>query len=205
MIDFEQDNGTTRDELVQRLALMETMIAEGRRSTGRHGWIFVMWGVLYFAAIGWAIYLPLARWAWPVCIAAGFFTIFIVESRRKRSNGPSGNRSIEAVWRVMGTAITLYVVAAIFSHHAGSPAYVAAILFFIGMAHATSAFILRWWAQGIAAAIWFAGGFACFFFTTDAELIGVFLLAAFFGMILFGLYAMWLERKRAAALVQHHA
>jgi hypothetical protein len=31
MTNLEPDNGTTRDDLLQRVALMETMIAEGRR------------------------------------------------------------------------------------------------------------------------------------------------------------------------------
>jgi hypothetical protein len=212
MTNFEQDNGTTRDDLVQRLALMEIMIAEGRKSTARFGWIFVMWGVLYFAAVGWTIYLPFAGWAWPVCIAAGVATILVVKSRQRRADGLGENqrsRSIDAVWRVMGAAITLYVIAAVLSHHAGSPAYAAAILTFIGMAHATSAIILRWTAQGLAAAVWWVCAIAMFFVTTSEQAIGIFLVAAFFGMILFGLYAMWLERKRVAGArqdqVQHHA
>ena len=50
---MEREDGTTREELVQRVALMEEMIAEGRRITARYGWIFVLWGLTYFAAIGW--------------------------------------------------------------------------------------------------------------------------------------------------------
>ena len=44
MTNLEQGNGTSRDDLLQRLALMETMIAEGRRNTGRFGWVFILWG-----------------------------------------------------------------------------------------------------------------------------------------------------------------
>jgi hypothetical protein len=36
-------------------------------------------------------------------------------------------------------------------------------------------------------------------------MIAIFLIASFFGMILFGVYAMWLERRRAAGMVQAHA
>ena len=46
MAEFEQEDGMTRDDLVQRVALMEEMIAEGRRSTICFGWIFVLWGLI---------------------------------------------------------------------------------------------------------------------------------------------------------------
>ena len=212
MTNFEPDNGTSRDDLGQRVALMETMIAEGRRNTARFGWIFVMWGLVYFVAIGWSYYLPYKYWAWPVCAAVAILAGIVVRVREKRAGGGgSGNirsRSIESVWQGMGTAIILYVAAAIASHHAGSPAYVAAILFFIGLAHAISARILRWGVQAAVAAIWWVGGIAVFFVTSDQSIV-IFLVASFFGMILFGLYAMMLERRRAAASMQnqvrHHA
>jgi hypothetical protein len=208
MTNYEQEDGTTRDDLVQRVALMEAMIAEGRQSTARYGWVFVMWGLVYFAAVGWVVFLPFKVWAWPVCVAVAIATSVAVKARQKRAYGggeSARSRSIEAVWMAMGSAITLYVIAAIVSHHAGSSAYVAAILFFIGLAHATSAMILRWGVQGVVAAIWWAGGIATFFVTSARESYGIFLVASFFGMILFGVYAMWLERRRAAALEQHHA
>ena len=42
-------------ELKDRLNLIETMIAEGRRTTESWGWTFVLWGVAYYIAIAWAI------------------------------------------------------------------------------------------------------------------------------------------------------
>ena len=68
MINMESEDGTTREDLVQRVALMEAMIAEGRQSTARYGWMFVLWGLTYFVAMAWTVYLPLKDWAWPVCI-----------------------------------------------------------------------------------------------------------------------------------------
>ena len=207
MTNMEREDGVTRDELVQRVALMEAMIAEGRRSTARWGWVFVMWGLVYFVAIGWSFYLPYKYWAWPVCAGIAIAAGIVVKVRQKRAGNLIGNirsRSIESVWQGMGTAIMLYVATAIASHHAGSPAYVAAILFFIGLAHAISAMILRWAVQAAVAAIWWISGCAVFFVTSDQSVV-IFLVASFFGMILFGLYAMWLERRRAAGMVQAHA
>jgi hypothetical protein len=206
----ETDNGITRDDLLQRVALMETMIAEGRRNTGRFGWIFVMWGLIYFVAMGWVVFLPFKDWAWPVCVTVGVL-VGIVRGR-KRTVGSSENqrsRSIEAVWQAMCVAIILYVIAADASGHGNQSAYYAAVLFFVGLAHGISARILRWGAQGLVAFLWWGCGIAMFFFRTRNAVLSIFLVAAFFGMILFGLYAMMLERRRAAALVQgqvqHHA
>jgi len=207
MTNMEREDGTTRDELVQRVALMEAMIAEGRQSTARYGWIFVMWGLIYFVAMAWVVYLPLKDWAWPVCICVGVL-VSIAKGRRKRASGGSEtlrSRSIEAVWQIFSVGITLYVIGAIASGHGGQPSYYAAILFFIGVAHGISARILRWGVQGLAAAIWWACGLAMFFFTTRNEVLAIFLIATFFGMIVFGLYAMMLERRRAAGMVQAHA
>lgn len=205
MTNSEGNSGATRDDLVQRVALMETMIAEGRQSTARYGWVFVMWGLLYIAAVGWMLYLPFANLAWPVCIAAGIVAVVVSESRRKRVEGCENlkSRSVGAVWTSMGMAITLFVVAAAVSHHWETACF-AAILFFIGLAHCASAMILRWGMQGLAAAVWCGCGVASFFFTTSSEWIGIFLAASFFGNVLFGLYAMMLERRRAGAPVQHH-
>jgi hypothetical protein len=203
----EMDNGTTRDDLLQRVALMETMIAEGRKSTAHFGWIFVMWGMIYFVAMGWVVLLPFKEWAWPVCVTVGVL-VGIVRVRRKHADGTGENlrsRSIEAVWQAMCVAIILYVIAAGASGHGNQSAYYAAVLFFVGLAHGISARILRWGAQGLVAFLWWGCGIAMFFFRTRNEVLSIFLVAAFFGMILFGLYAMWLERRRAAALVQHHA
>ncbi len=205
------DNETARDELLQRVELMETMIAEGRKSTARFGWIFVMWGLIYFAAMGWVVFLPFKEWAWPVSVTVGIL-VGVIRFRRMRAMGIIGNdrgRSVGVVWQAMCVAIILYVIAAGASGHGNQPAYYAAVFFFVGLAHGISAGILRWGVQGLVAFVWWGCGIALFFFNTRNEVLFIFLAAAFFGMILFGLYAMMLERRRAAALVQgqvqHHA
>ena len=109
----------------------------------------------------------------------------------------------------MCVAIILYVIAAGRERPWQQPAYYAAVFFFVGLAHGISAGILRWGVQGLVAAVWWAMWHRHVFLQTRNEIIVIFLAAAFFGMILFGLYAMMLERQRAAALVQgqvqHHA
>jgi hypothetical protein len=206
MTNFDTDGGVTRDDLVQRVALMETMIAEGRRSTERFGWIFVMWGLLYFLATGWMLYLPYRSVAWPVCIAVGIFAPIIAGTyRRAGVTGSVRSSSVGAVWKGMGAVITLYVIAAVASHHANDAGFLAAILMFLGLAHGTSAMILRWGMQGAAAILWLMCGVAVFFCSKPSESIAIFLVATLFGNIVFGLYVMAQERRRAGSTVQRHA
>jgi hypothetical protein len=198
MTDSQPTNDTTRDDLLQRVALMEAMIAEGRRNTTRFGWIFVLWGLVDLAGVGWEKLQPGFDWIWPITIVAGFVIqalIFVLRRNVILVCGKSvQTRSIGAVWSMMGVTILLYVVAAIVQHRAGQISYIAAILMFVGMAHAISALILRWPVQGIVAALWWAGGIGTYFIPGD-YFLAIFVAEMFFGMILFGLYAMWLDRR----------
>src|ERR1019366_9067886 len=80
----ERDNGTTRDDLLQRVALMETMIAEGRRNTGRFGWIFVLWGLVCLGGDGWSYLQPHSVWVWPIVIGSGFVIQFVGIAMHRR-------------------------------------------------------------------------------------------------------------------------
>jgi hypothetical protein len=153
------------------------------------------------------VFLPWKAAAWPVCVGIAI-VIHIVEKAQRKARGGSENlrtRNIEAVWRALGVSISLFVIAAIVSHHAMDRAYVGAIFFFVGMAHGASAMILRWVAQGIAATIWWACGIAALFAATGEQVMWIFLTASFFGMILFGLYVMVGEQRRRTGVVAGHA
>ncbi|HXE08762.1 MAG TPA: hypothetical protein VN612_12755 [Acidobacteriaceae bacterium] len=188
-----------RDDLVARLDLMQAMIAEGRATTARFGWIFVMWGLIYSIAMTWTAFLPHRNWAWPICITFGVVASITVRHRQRRAGANFGNpreRSIASIWRAMGTGVTLFSIACAASHQITGPVYISAVLFMVGTAHATSAMTLRWAEQGMAAAVWWVAGIGSLFFTTPEQLFVIYMLATFFGMILFGIYAMVRERKR---------
>jgi hypothetical protein len=213
MANFEAESGTTRDDLVQRVALMEEMIAEGRRSTIRFGWNFVLWGLIDLAPIGWQLVAPhshwVKMWCWPIAIACGVAIQFIVMAILRRRSGVvcSSNmrgRSISAVWAMMGLTAMLYFAGAMISHKTWQISFIAAMLMFVGMAHGTSALILRWRAQGLVACVWWIGGIALFYLS-DRYWLQIFVGEMCFGMIGFGLYAMWLERRNAAAEGQTNA
>jgi hypothetical protein len=145
-------------------------------------------------------------------IGSGFLIQFIgIAMHRRSGHWATENiksRSVAAVWRMMGIAIILYATPAIVTHTIHQIAYIAAIFMFLGMAHATSAMILRWGAQGVVAGLWWAGGVATYFVPRDFVMT-IYVVEMVCCMVLFGVYAMMLERRRAATplqnQVQHHA
>lgn len=185
-------------DLVARLDLMETMISEGRATTARYGWIFLMWGLLYCAAMVWCIFLPMPNLAWPVAILVGVATHIIVQRRQRVSGVNFANprtHAIVSVWRAMGIGVSIFAFGCAFTHHYSTPVCLCGILIIVGLAHATSAMILRWAAQAIAAAIWWIAAIVALIFTSPNDLLAIFLLATICGNVLFGLYVMWLERR----------
>src|SRR5437868_5026038 len=168
---FEDRDGTSREDLLQRVALMEEMIAEGRRTTGRYGWIFVLWGLVDLAGLGWERLQPGNPWVWPVVLVSGIVLQFVGIAMVRSSAGPrqtsAKERSIGVVWSMMGAALIMYVACAMVRGVTGDVSYVPAILIVIGMAHAISANILRWKVQGLVAGLWWAGAVASYFLRGD--------------------------------------
>jgi hypothetical protein len=198
----DPENGTTRDDLVRRIELMEAMIAEGRRSTMRCGWIFVLWGLVDLAAWSWQHFLPKSHfaggWAWPVCLIAGAILtcIGLALQKRRRGRGLSMKcLNVEGVWFMMGVALAIFITGAMVRHLTWQYSYIAALLIIVGLAHAISAMLLRWYVQGVVAAIWWAGAVAAFCARSQRDVQLIMLLEMCLGMVLFGLYTMWLERR----------
>jgi hypothetical protein len=208
MSQAEPDNGTNRDELVQRLALMEAMIAEGRQTTARCGWIFVLWGLVDMTGMALEWMHPGHAWTWPLVLTTGMVIQFAGFGLRRRAGNECGvntqSRAISAIWGMMGTTLILYCFTAIFTHQAGGRGYLASIFMTIGLAHAASAIILRWPVQGAAALLFWMGGIACFFLSSN-WFLAIFCVEMLFGMVLFGLYGMYLDRRTPPSAVARHA
>lgn len=207
MANFDNTNDVSRDDLLQRVALMETMIAEGRRMTARFGWVFVLWGVVNLVGIVLQYTHERSNWVWPVTLGVGIVLQSVGIAMCKRSSPVCGystqTRSISAVWMMMGCAAMFYFAGAMLSHHTWQVSYLGGMLMIIGLAHAISAMILRWRVQGLVAALWWVGGFATFFVPSSYRL-GIFTAEMFFGFLCFGLYAMMLDRKASSPTVSHH-
>ncbi|HZL27762.1 MAG TPA: hypothetical protein VFC39_14650 [Acidobacteriaceae bacterium] len=202
MTNVEGDGGGMKDDLVQRIALMETMIAEGRRSTMRYAWVFILWGLVDLAAMAWRSFQPRSEWvglwAWPVCLVVGALLTIAGLALRRRECGAVVSmecRSVEAVWGMMGISLAVFVAAGMAQRLTWQLSYCAALLVIVGMAHAISAKILRWRVQGAVAVVWWAGGVAMFYARTFGQVNAIMFVEMVLGMIVFGLYAMGLERR----------
>jgi hypothetical protein len=185
-IDGFEGSGSSREELVARLQVMEQMVAEGRRATGRFGWIFVLWGLVDIAGVFWQTAKPHWFGPWPIVLSVGII-LQIVGLRFFCGTGSKAmkSRAISSIWQVMGITIMFFCFTAMFTHHAWGSAYTAAIFMLLGMAH------------GVVSALWIAGGMACFVVSGEWQ-VRLFLGEMVVCMVLFGLYAMLLEGRRTA-------
>src|ERR1700693_4349852 len=82
---------TAREEeigLNERLTLIGTMIAEGRRTTESFSWVFVLWGLAYYVAIAWStggftgVIWGSRYMAWPVTMIATFVLTWTLQLRK---------------------------------------------------------------------------------------------------------------------------
>ena len=192
----------SRHDLSERLSLIESMISEGRRSSQRWAWSFLLWGVAYYVAIAWA------NWgnpslAWPVTMIAAAIVTGLMKARVRRNQpGTTIGRALLAVWSVMGVVLFALTISLSLSHHFDSHVIVAVIAAMLAVANGISSLILRWKMQSACAIVWLATAIgACF--VSDEQLIALFLAAIFFCQIVFGIYGMILEARNRNQSVAH--
>lgn len=194
-------------ELKDRLSLIESMIAEGRRTTTSWGWIFVFWGVAYYVAIGWTAY---NHWpfAWLVTMLGAWLLCGAIIWSKKKSQPQRRpcttiGRAISSIWFAMGVSMVLIFPALGFSGHFNWHIFVAIVAAMLGLVNGASGMLLRWKAQIATAYVWWAATVAACF-GSDNQCNLVFVVAIFFCQIVFGGYAMSCE-ARARRLEANHA
>ncbi len=190
-------------ELKDRLSLIETMIAEGRRTTSSYGWTFVLWGAAYFVAILWGSIFH-SIYAWPVTMTGSAILMAIIILWRKRVGRPttSKNRAIGAVWFAVGTSMFILLFSLGYSGHADQHTFIAIVGTLLATANAASSMILRWKTQFACALVWWTlTVFACF---GRGKLLTIaFLAALFLCQIVFGAYLMVIEAKQRSKAASH--
>jgi hypothetical protein len=198
-------------ELQDRLSLIETMIAEGRRKTESWGWTFVLWGAAYAAAIVFAnLGAPFAEWttfghrtiAWPVTMMGTMVLMFlyILLTSRKNSSQPETTmgRAIYSIWIALGISMFLLLLALGISGRLDQQGFVAVVSAMLGMTNAASSIILKWRAQFLCAVVWWASAVTACFCTISQSLV-IFLIAIFLCQIVFGAYGMVAEARERKA------
>lgn len=198
---------TEEMELKDRLSLIESMIAEGRRATGSWGWSFVFWGVAYYVAIAWTAYNQWP-WAWLVTMTSAWVVCWALIKRQQKSQpqrrpGTTMGRAIFSVWTAMGVSLTLLLPALGLSGRFNLHVFVAIVAAMMGFANGASGMIIRWKAQIATAFVWWAATVAACF-GSDGQCTVVFLTAIFLCQIVFGVYAMIFE-SRLRRQEAHHA
>jgi hypothetical protein len=192
-------------ELQERLSLIESMIAEGRRNTESWGWTFVLWGVVYYLAIAWSAW-DHSPWAWPITVSMGVILTVVIASL-KAGNHPKTNlgRAAGSIWIALGISMSLLFPALGLSGRlTDQHLFVAVISAILGMANGASALILRWKVQfACAVAWWVAAVAACF--GTDTQSTIVFLVTIFLCQIVFGVYGMIADAQERKQRVPIHA
>lgn len=181
---------TSAQDLKDRLALIEIMLAEGRQTTESWGSIFVLWGVAFYAAMAWAAWRP-RPWVWPVTmVLAAAVTLVLASIKAGRQAKTALGRSIVSVWAALGVSMfVIFVPLGMTGRLGDARVFIAVASAMLGMASATSALILRWKVQfGCAVTWWAAAVAACFLRPKRAMLI--FLAAIFICQIVFGIYGM---------------
>jgi hypothetical protein len=189
-------------ELKDRLSLIETMIAEGRRTTESWGWTFVLWGVAYYIAIAWAA-LGRTYLAWPVTMIAAFLLTAVIAVRKTHGRPRTTmGRAIASIWIAMGISMFVLFMALGWSGKlVDDRIFVAIAAAMMGTAYASSSMILKWKLQFVCAVVWWAAAVLSCFGSVHQSSIS-FLTAIFFCQIVFGIYGMIAEasqRRKAAS------
>jgi hypothetical protein len=189
-----QEETSTKD-LKDRLALIESMMTEGRRTTESWGWTFLLWGIAYYVAIAWST-LGRSPFAWPVTmVAAVIVTVIVVSMRASKRPETTMGRAVGSVWMALGISMFLLFFSLGSSGRLTDwHIFIAVACGMLGMANGTSALILRWKMQFACAVVWWAASAAsCFGSDKQVGIVG--LAAIFFCQIVFGLYGMIAEAR----------
>jgi hypothetical protein len=187
-------------ELRDRLSLIESMIAEGRRTTQSWGWIFVFWGVAYYFCIAGSVWMdhssPVRNWT----IGAIQILFFLIaawrinasyQKRSKEISRPMStlDRALFSIWGAAGISMAILIVSLGVGGRSNSNLVVAIIGTLLGAASAASSMILKWKLQFACALVWWAMAVISCIGTTRQSFVGL-LVANFFCQIVFGIYGM---------------
>lgn len=197
-------------EIAERLRLIESMMASGRKSTEYWGWSFLLWGIAYLVAVAWASFLPQAggrTLAWPVTmIFAALLTVGIAKRRSRYMARTDRSRFIQVAWSTVGCGIFLFAFTVAYSRHIETHVLMTGVETLLGVAHIASGVMLRWKTQMVVGGLWWAAAVATCW-VSEMGIAIIFLAATLVCNIGFGTYLMVREsRDRARARlaeVQH--
>ena len=183
-------------DLAERVRLIESMMAEGRRKCESWGWTFVLWGVAYYVAFFWGAWGHFA-YAWPVTvIAAGLLTWGGFTRKERFQPNTTLGRAIGSIWIATGLSMFILFDALGFSGHmTDARVFLAGASAMLGLANAACGLTLKWKAEIACGLVWWAAAVIASFGSVNVA-VDAFLVAIFLCQIVFGIYAMILESQR---------
>lgn len=187
-----------QSEILDRLRLIEQMMAEGRRRTQRWGWMFLLWGIGPLAAMWWESAWPDTVLAWPATTLASLLVNgAVIGARRRRGETLTATASaMGAVWAPVGIAVLVVALAAAWSRALDLRALYITLFAFVAVAHTASALMLRRAAQFLAALVWWAALAAFILPVWQLRLLAA--AALLVGSVAFGVWLTYREWKYAA-------
>jgi hypothetical protein len=196
---------SNKQELSDRLSLIESMIAEGRRDTQNWGWAFVLWGVVYYVAIVWSAWGHSAL-AWPVTVVAGVVaTIAFAFSSSGDHPRTTPGRAVGSIWIATGVSMfVLFFALGASGRLRDQHVFIAVVCAMLGMANGASAILLRWKAQLACAVVWWVAAAGTTFGSDNQGRI-TFLAAIFLCQIVFGIYCTIAQGRKSKPRIPAHA
>lgn len=190
---------TSQQELLDRFAVIEHMIQEGRQTTGSWGWVSLLWGTGQIVAMFWSMHISQPIFAWlPAMSACAVLSGLIYWWRRRRQPAQTTvGRALSAIW--VGTTVSMFILGFVggFTSTLSYRAILAVLLCLQGTGNFASGIILRWRLQLAVALLWWvAVPFIMLMPLPPAQ--WTFILVTGIGDVLFGLYLMVVERGRRA-------
>jgi len=199
-------NEMSAKDLQDRLGLIESMIVEGRHSTARWGWCFVLWGVAFYVAMAWAEWGSHQALSWPLTmIAASVLTVILAGSRATRMHpGTTLGRAVSSVWIAVGVSMFVLLFVLGWERLLEPPIFMGTVSGMLGAANGASSLILKWRVQFACALLWWATCIACVMGTSPQSTAAL-VAAIFLCQIVFGVYAMIVDARRQKQSGMAHA
>ncbi len=190
---------SNHQELSDRLQLIESMICEGRRKTGRYGWNFLLWGLAYYVAIGWSS-LNHSSLAWPVTmVTAAILSIGIGMRFSGQDPATTTGRFLGALWSSGGIALFVFAFGMAYSGHASAQTLIPGVEVLLGLVNLASGLVLRWRLQQLCGVLWTIAA-AISFFVSEQSASWLFLAAIFFCNIVFGIVITLSEMRSSRSV-----
>jgi len=204
MVETNSFESPAQREASEQLALIESMIREGRKSTSYWGWNFVLWGVAYLVATAGSSFLTsrAAIWAWPVTMTlTGIATAVIARWRNQGEPQTTRSRAITGIWMGCGLGIFVFAFPLVLAGRFGDGhTFMGGIEVLLGAAHIASGATLRWRLQGAVGVLWWTAAVVTETTQYSLYLLIAFLAATMICNIGFGIYLMVLESRDKARL-----